>query len=522
MHNKDSLAISPTQKKPVNNSFLFIENNVDNEYFIASSKLDPRFTGANTWVKYSTKQVSLGYMGVVTWPKTSAESYMDIWLENSPINTPFVGVRCTTNKERCPGESHYPADKVDKLGFYHAKTSGGGTSGGRYAFAAFNDSAFEYFRSMSVGATESLNLNHCLTTEYYPLEEKCIDQNDAEWTKTNFNITKIGKLTLNSIDIIQRVWVGSDGNPNIGLGNEFCEIGGVDNNTGIICKTLSYTFDVTKISDLGSFFVKMHPNNSVAKSPQSDDLQFSGDGQDWVKYNSTQTPLASIFTPSRNYVYVFISNRYLKSLVMNGTTEKNNSIYTFSFTNNKLSESGYYEFTPSLRLTLIPREYSISIVSSDNKVHPSGEGIIGSSKPIELDYTITVSGRQQANDITAQVYGKGGRIDGAPYCFFSSTEGKFSVPIPAFLQYVNKIGGVEKMSNSCIEDAINLNNALWHQSPWDVNGIGEGNRYSTNLKLIFPMNSPRSNKTDLGNEWQGIVSANGEIRVSASWNGVEK
>lgn len=522
MQNKNSLAISPEQKEPVNNSFLFIENNVDNEFFIASTKLDPRFTGANTWVKHSPKQVSLGYMGVVTWPRTSTESYMDIWLENSQINTPFSGVRCTTNNERCPTESHYPADKVDKLGFYHAKTRGVGTSGGRYAFAAFTDSAFEYFRSMSVGVTEILNLNHCLSRQYYPLEERCIDQTYADWTKTDFSITKIGQLTLNSIDILQKVWVGSDGTPNIGMGKEFCEVGGVGNDSGIICKTISYSFNVTDTSQLDSIFVNMIPNHSVAKSPESNDLQFSGDGKNWTNYDSKQTLVSTIFKPSGNYVYTFISNKYLKSLIMNGSTEKHETIYTFSFTNRKLKESGYYEFTPSLRLSLIPREYSISIVSSNNMEHSSGEGIIGSYKPIEIEYTITISGRQQANDITAQVYGKGVRIDGVPYCLFSSTEGDFSVPIPALLQYVNKTGRVEKISNSCIEDALNLNDAFWQQSPWDVNSIDEGNYYSTNLKLIFPMNLPRSNKTDLGNEWQGIVSANGEIRVSASWNGVGK
>ena len=39
------------------NDIVFIENNIDNEYFITPQKTDPRFSGANVFTKYSDNQL---------------------------------------------------------------------------------------------------------------------------------------------------------------------------------------------------------------------------------------------------------------------------------------------------------------------------------------------------------------------------------------------------------------------------------------------------------------------------------
>lgn len=79
---------------------MFIENAIDGEYFITPSSLDPRFSGSNTWVKYGTSQVSLGYLGYVGW-LAPANNYQDMWIDNSPIDGPFSGIRCYSGTQ-CP------------------------------------------------------------------------------------------------------------------------------------------------------------------------------------------------------------------------------------------------------------------------------------------------------------------------------------------------------------------------------------------------------------------------------------
>ena len=81
----------------LSNSYVFIENGVDNEFFVTPRSLDPRFTGANKFSRYSARnQESLGYMGYTN-TSIRANQNVDIWFENSPIDSPFIGNRCMRN-----------------------------------------------------------------------------------------------------------------------------------------------------------------------------------------------------------------------------------------------------------------------------------------------------------------------------------------------------------------------------------------------------------------------------------------
>ena len=80
-----ALALNAISSGSVSNNYLFIENAIDSEYFITPSALDPRFSGSNTWIKYGTSQVSLGYLGFVGWT-APGNYYQDMWIDNSPIN----------------------------------------------------------------------------------------------------------------------------------------------------------------------------------------------------------------------------------------------------------------------------------------------------------------------------------------------------------------------------------------------------------------------------------------------------
>ena len=60
-----AMALTASSSGSGSNSYMFIDNDVDDEYFITTSSLDPRFTGANVWTKYPTNQRSLGYITYV-------------------------------------------------------------------------------------------------------------------------------------------------------------------------------------------------------------------------------------------------------------------------------------------------------------------------------------------------------------------------------------------------------------------------------------------------------------------------
>lgn len=512
-------ALSASTQAAVNNNYLFIENNVDNEYFITPSSLDPRISGSNTWVKYGNDQDSLGYMGIVGWVANTSY-YKDMWIDNSPISEPFRGIRCTTGAN-CPASGYIAAELTDQFGFYHTKATGSGIAGGYYGFASLTDSAYEYFRNMSVGSAETYNLNFCRTTiDYdYAAGQRCKDQSSGNWYIRPYTLNKIGHLSLVSTNAFQELWVASDGTPSITKDSGYCELGVVSREDGVICKMISYNLNQT--SNLtASLRIRMYADSGLLGfTPAAATIKYSGDGQSWTNFSSTSI-YYNVFSNGGEYVYVFLSKTFLKNMVDSGVSITNSQPFTFAFINSVTPESGYYQFTPSLQLNIVPKEYGISIISSDNSTSASGSGTIGETAPIEMDYTVTVSGPRQADSITAQVIGESTTINNVPYCLFTSAQGGLSVPIPAFLQYNSESGGVVQKRNSCSEAAISMRDAQWQQTPWDANNTDDGSYFATDLKLLFPMNDSRSMLTVSGADWEGVVSASGEIKVTANWVGV--
>lgn len=66
------------------NIYMFIDNDVDDEYFIIISFLFLCFIGVNIWMKYKMNQCSLGYMGNLGWSYSNC--YFDFWIDNFLIN----------------------------------------------------------------------------------------------------------------------------------------------------------------------------------------------------------------------------------------------------------------------------------------------------------------------------------------------------------------------------------------------------------------------------------------------------
>lgn len=517
-----AIALTGTASPAVNNSILFIENSVDNEYFITSGSLDPRITGANSWVRYDTGQRSLGYMGYSGWT-AGARNYVDMWIDHSPMQGTFQGIRCASGTN-CPSSGHLAGDETDENGFYHAQIKGGGITGGAYGFASLAEGAYEYFRNMAVGGSETYVFNYCNTTiNYNPASgERCKDQSSGRWRYQNFTINKIGHLSLESTSALQEIWIASDGTPNLSKDNGYCELGAIGGTDGVICKMVAYNLNQNNVLNTATY-IRMYANTPLLGfTPSATSVRFSGDGQNWYNYNGNSTRYNNIFTNNGEYIYVYFSKVFLKNLVDRGINITQEQPFTFGFRNAVTVESGFYQFTPSLGLIFTPKEYGISIVPAGNSLTPSASGKIGDVTPIEMDYIVTVSGPRQADTITAQVIGESKNINNTSYCIFQSVQGDLSVAIPAYLQYSGRQSGIIKKRNSCGDPAIDMSDALWRQTPWDVNSSDDGSYYTTDLKLLFPMNDRQSMLSLSGSDWEGIVSATGEIKVTATWVGVDK
>lgn len=514
------LASSASQAATGSNAYVFVENQVDGEYFIAADDLNPRFTGANRITKFaSSRQDSLGYMGWTVAPSISSNNYADIWLENSPIDKPFIGNRCKRDSSRCPDTGYLPAEYLGKEGAYRIlrNVTVGGTE---YARGIFSDSAYEYFKNVPVGNSELYKYRWCSTTAYYnPAAGQTCASTGARIGSHDITITKEGHIRLESTNALQEIFIDSEGNPSMGLGSRFCQVGYVDGVNGAICKLVAYHMQGVAFRTM-SLTLKINEerlNFNIGRN----DIKVSPNGaSNWERY-AAEVDARTMFTPGNGGVYVFLSKAFLKGLIDNGVDLTNSrDFFTFLFRNSRTPQSGYYEFSPSNTIQLRPRNYGISILSKDMELNPQREGKVGGKEPpIVFDYIVTTSGPRQANDIIAQVAGPQGELNGRSYCVFSSSDGRLRVPFSAYLAYTNNVGQVVRTRASCDKTVVSLNAARWQRTPWAVPAQNDGSFYRTDLSLSFPMNEADSMFTLEGRDWMGVVSATGEVRVMAIWSG---
>jgi hypothetical protein len=66
-----------------------------------------------------------------------------------------------------------------------------------------------------------------------------------------------------------------------------------------------------------------------------------------------------------------------------------------------------------------------------------------------------------------------------------------------------------------------MTNAVWVQTAWNAN-VNDGFFFTTTLKLLFPMDDPHSQFTTNGHDWMGVVNATGDVKVTATWIGVDR
>ncbi|HHR5860534.1 TPA: fimbrial protein [Providencia alcalifaciens] len=505
--------------------YVVVENQIDNEFFIVANRIDPRFSGANVFTKYQRRsQLSLGYMGYSGRPFSSNNNIGDIWLENSPVNQPFIGNRCMTNDRNCPESSYWPAQELRANGVY--KIQQVGTPGeSNTSRPILSEPFYRWIAALPSGSEYTFDLRTCTTNTDYDLNNStCITSGNNVITQQSYIPTiKKGNIILKGTGALQEIFVDSNGNPTIGLGASLCSTGIVGNRSGLICKLLELETEGESIQ--GSFTVRIYIDYQklgLIRAPDAGSVQYKcNNHMTWNNWTSN-IRVSDIFTNRSKYIEIFLSNSYLKTIIdasPNSSVTFADNVYTFAF-QSPLPQSGYYEFTPSNTLVIKPRDYGISIIPSDFNPHQTKIGKVGDAEPpIEFNYIITTSGLRQANSITAKVEGPMTTLKGQPYCLFSSDDNTLKVPFSAYLSFIDDSGSKVSYRTSCDNNEISLNNALWKESPWDQPNKDLGFFYRTNLDLSFPMNDPNSLFTLDGVDWLGSVSASGTITVKALWAG---
>lgn len=506
--------------------FIFVENNLDDNYFVTpEGALDPRMTGAKHWtgIKYNgsgaIKQQSLGYIdnGYNT-PLRSGWKF-DMWLDDSPISHPLLGLRCINWYSGCDMATSLIKPQItDSNGFYGVTSTPGGV---KWMHGMMSDSFYQYLRQLSVGSTFSMVINSCQTEENYDATSggRCKDQSSGNWYVRKVSHMKAAHLRLIETNALSQVFINSDGIPTLGDGNTDCRITTIKKDTGLSCKMVNYTLESNGLSNTSVHIFPAIINSALDISIKRNDMQFSLDGNSWKPVNRTLQYYNLNDLKSSRSIYVFFSSNFFKQLIKLGLSDVNTKdIFNFRLYNIISPESGWYEFSPSNTLIIKPRNFSISIISDDYSFNPKKEGYVGGGKPsLDFGYTVTTSGKTAADEVLIKVKGPSQVIDGESYCIFSSADGDKKVPFPATLEFITKTGAIKKYDAGCDDKWRDMSDALWLETPWTASSGEVGYLDKTTVKYSIQMDRPISLRTVDKKSWFGDVSASGEIHVQATW-----
>ena len=521
-------ALSPiTRPDAAATQYVFIENNSDDNFFVTpAGVLDPRMTGANRWtgLKYngsgSIYQQSLGYIDNGYNSGLYANWKFDMWLENSPVSHPLLGLRCINWYTGCDmATSLIQPQTTDASGFYGATVTSGGA---KWMHGMMSDAFYQFLQQMPVGGSFTMSINSCQTSDPYDASngERCKDQDSGYWYVRNVTHTKAANLKLINTHSLAEIFINSDGVPTLGEGNADCQMQTIGSREGVSCKMVNYDLQTNGLSDTSIRVFPAIANSSLASAVGSYDMQFSLNGTSWKPVSDKTYYYTFNDLKGSDSIRIFFSSNFFKQMVLLGMTDINTKdLFNFRFHNITAPESGWYEFSTSNNLIIKPRDFSISIISDEYTSAPSREGYVGSGKPaLDFGYIVTTSGTTAADEVLIKVSGPSQAIGGRSYCLFSSTDGSVQVPFPASLSFITKSGTTKTYDASCDDSWREMTDALWLSTPWTDGDVGQMDK--TTVRFSIAMDDSISQRTTTGNDWFGDVNASGEIHVQATWKNI--
>lgn len=509
--------------------YVFVENDTDDNFFVTpAEELDPRMTGSNRWtgLKYTGSgviyQESLGYIdnGNNTLLRDNAK--FDMWLDDTPVSHPLLGLRCINWYPGCDmATSLLLPDTTDEKGFYGVNV---GVGGSKWMHGMLSDAFYQYLNTLPVGSTFSMTINGCQTNYYYDARngQRCQDMNSGEWHVRKVSFTKGAHMKFFNTNALSEVFIDSNGKPTLGEGNQGCVIQFIGSLSGLSCSMMSYTLNHNSLNNTSIHIFPALSHAGLAAAINSEDMQFSIDGKTWKKVNGVANYFTFNEMKSGYTIFLFLSNNFFKKMVELGISDSNTrDVFDFRLLNTTAPESGWYQFSTSRQLIIKPRDFSVSIVSSDLVTNPQRTGTVGSGKPaLDFDYIVTTSGRTAADEVLINVTGPSQNIQGRTWCIFTSPDGAARVPFPGLLTFTTQSGATKTYDAGCDGQWRDMTDAMWVSSPWSDSNGNTGLMNKSTVRFSIGMDSPESLITVNKAPWYGDVSASGEINVKATWRNV--
>jgi len=500
--------------------FLFIENQEDHNLFITPTDyLDPRLSGGNSWTSDS-RQVSLAYAdNGHNYPVTNYN--IDMW-ESGPIHHPYVNQRCIKSWAGCDPQTAEAINKpaiVNETGFFGLMRAATG-----YAHAKLSPSFFDYLRTMPVGVILNREMNFCMTTRIYDAGagERCINQDIGTWYVKKVQHKKAGHLRFIQTNAISEVIVDSNGAPYVLPGSQGCENYRLGTRDGVLCRFLDYDFTQDGSQSFSDPYIYTNIKNASLNSAiVGADVQMSTNLTNWA-YKGADYNIS--YLKGKSSIYLFLSSNFFKQVVRLGLQEQlTRSMINFNMRNVKAPESGFYEFSGTTEIVIKPRDFSVSILSSEGVSNPYREGYVGKDV-LSFSYNNSDSGPISADMLEISV----SQDRGAPYqgyCTFypaGTSAPEQAVPIPARLVFdSNTHGAASRHAIRCDRTPVDIRplGIQDNQPPqeWNdpVNGQGITRFYK--LALEFDLTDPMVQRT-VGNEmWEGEVEQSGTITIKGTW-----
>ncbi|MGU5890756.1 hypothetical protein [Aeromonas hydrophila] len=290
----------------------------------------------------------------------------------------------------------------------------------------------------------------------------------------------------------------------------------------MLCRFLDYDFNQDGSQSFSDPYIYTNIKNAALNSAiVGGDVQMSANLTNWAlkgaDYNVS-------YLRGQSSIYLFLSSNFFKQVVRLGLQEQlTRNLINFNMRNIKAPESGFYEFSGTTEIIIKPRDFSVSILSSEGVSNPYREGNVGKDI-LNFSYTISDSGPISADMLEITV----SQDIGAPYqglCTFypaGQAVPEQAVPIPTRLVFDStNHGTASRHAVRCDQTPLDIRTlGIQDSQPpqeWNDPVSGKGITRFYKLALEFDLTDPMVQRT-IGNDlWEGEVQQSGTITIKGTW-----
>lgn len=482
-------------------------------------------------VTYPTLSDS-GLLTVATYvPALSADSGVGTWSDEVTWHYGFTGFNdvgfrgtsCTT----CSGVGYKTPVSVSSA----QMTVPYNPLGGQYGFTGLVLSESLYSYLLGLGAGQSVTA----TTAPYKgsAATPTSSQNNVLQKLGNYTLDNTAKLGF-SVDPITGEVTLHGGTGSHCTAYQYIAL------KGQLCDVMTYTYEGGSVTPYaGTLSMGVSQVNPLLTQFQSKGLNVSLTFDEKVWYTLSNGSVGTPATFADSFLQqpaksggsaslkMFFPDDFIKAVALQGDAANLTEIATLCLNKPAPQLNADFCFHPGNGIDITPLANSIEI-KPDNPDYSldssgqggSGKGKVGATTPISIPYTIYTSSKDPAVAVSVRVTGPSKAINGQDYCLFSGAgvSSSIQVPVPG-----NVLVGLSQTSydHNCTGNAIAVPPPSTSAGEW----VKQSSTVSTDLSvwqtplvLKFPMDDPVTQKTFDGGYWDGVVSAQGTIEVSASWN----